>query len=371
MHIALLGYGTVGKGVDKICETLDAATIDYIYVRPGKVGDKRFCSDWSTIVSDTSIDTIVECMGGLEPAHTFIADALRAGKNVVSSNKAVIAAHYEEFVTLARKSGAALCIEASVGGGVPWIDALMRLKRIDKPECFSGIMNGTSNFILYTMSSEQKSFEEALAQAQELGYAEADPTADIDGIDIKNKTIISANIAFDISAETDIPTSGIRNITADDLAFFASRHETVKLVGRGVRKGSSYALEVVPQVMPFVGLEAQVPSNFNLLTVTGKTIGELKYYGQGAGQDPTAHAVVQDLLNCFENRVPKYRISKDAVYDPSLLQSTYIVRTTVASPQGAEVIDETYWSYTATAEQAAQMLRDLLAQDPKTFMAAK
>lgn len=372
MKIALLGYGTVGRGVDKIiAEHVDDVEVARILELPDRLSDPRMTASYDDIVADPEIGIVVECMGGLEPAHTFIMRALEAGKNVVTSNKAVVAAHFAEFAACALAHGVSLFIEASVGGGIPWIASLEKARRVDEVTSFSGIMNGTTNYIVYAMLKEGADFGEVLAEAQRLGYAERDPSADIDGIDVRNKTIITASVAFDVACERDIPTSGIRNLTKADLDLFASRGLTVKLLGRGVQDGGRYAAAVEPVAVPQASLEANVPGNFNLVTLDATTAGELKFYGQGAGSLPTGNAVVQDVIDCARGvRAPEYDFSRGLAYDPELLRADYVIRASEA-PEGAVPYAPGAWLVRdVTAAGARALLDAALASDPTAFMAA-
>ena len=212
MNVALLGHGTVGRGVVQIIESsVPTLKVTRILELPDRCTEPRMTSNFDDIANDPEITAVVECMGGLEPAHTYILRALDAGKSVVTSNKAVVAAYFQEFVEHAAKSGARLFIEATCGGGIPWIASILKAKRIDKISAISGIMNGTTNYIIEKMRDDAVDFDVALAEAQRLGYAERDPTADIDGIDVKNKTIIGTSVAFGCACKKDIPTNGIRN----------------------------------------------------------------------------------------------------------------------------------------------------------------
>ncbi len=226
MKIAILGYGTVGRGVDTIVDGVEGIEVARILDLPDRCCEPRMTSDYDQIVGDPQIEVVVECMGGLEPAHTFIMRALEAGKSVVTSNKAVVAAFFDEFARTAAHD-ASLLIEATCGGGIPWIASIEKVRRIDEVSSLSGIMNGTTNFIVDAMIKNDADFAETLARAQELGYAEADPSADIDGIDVKNKTIIAVGVAFDTACTTDIPVTGIRTLTKADLDLFAGHGRTV------------------------------------------------------------------------------------------------------------------------------------------------
>ena len=371
MKIALLGYGTVGRGVDEIVSArVPQVEVSRILELPGHLTDPRMTAAYEDILTDPSIELVVECMGGLEPAHTYIMSALAAGKNVVTSNKAVVAAHFEEFASAARATGVSLYIEAAVGGGIPWIAGIEKVRRVDEVTSFSGIMNGTTNYIVDAMHHDGADFDAVLTHAQELGYAERDPSADIDGVDVLNKTIITASVAFDVACEKDLPTSGIRNLRLADLELFAARGRTVKLLGRGVCEDGRYAAAVEPVAVPADSLEANVPSNFNLVTLDATTVGELKFYGQGAGSLPTGNAIVQDVLDCATGaRRPSYDFGRGIAYDPSLLRADYVYRT-AASVGGEEYAPGAVLVRDLTAQAARALLDEALLSDPTTFMVA-
>lgn len=372
MKIALLGFGTVGRGVDEIVSSRDLGVeVSRILELPDRLTDPRMTSSIDDILTDPEVKIVVECMGGVEPAHTFIMGALEAGKHVVTSNKAVVAAHFAEFAATAMAHDVSLYIEASVGGGIPWIAGVEKARRVDEVTSFKGIMNGTTNFIVDAMRRSGAEFADVLARAQELGYAERDPSADIDGIDVKNKTIITASVAFDVACTKDLPVSGIRNLSKADLDLFAERGLTVKLLGRGVQADGRYAVAVEPVAVPVDSLEANVPSNFNLVTLDATTVGELKFYGQGAGSLPTGNAIVQDVLDCARGaRRPVYDFSRGLAYDPELLRADYVLRTT-AEVAGAEpYAPGAHLVRDVTAEKARALLDAALVSDPTTFMAA-
>ena len=371
MKIALLGYGTVGRGVDGIIRSrVPEIEVSRILELPDRLTDDRMTSDYASILSDESIELVVECMGGIEPAHTFISQALAAGKHVVTSNKAVVAAHFNEFVQLADEHGVSFLIEASVGGGIPWIASIEKVRRIDEVRSFSGIMNGTTNYIIDSMRRDELDFDVALGRAQELGYAERDPSADIDGIDVANKTIISACVAFDVDCVRDLPVTGIRTLTKADLDFFAARGLTVKLFGRGVSKEGRYAVAVEPVAIPVLSLEAAVPSNFNLVSLEGFTVGPLKFYGQGAGSLPTGNAVVQDVIDVARGRVQRYDFSRGLEYDPSLLTGDYVIRASVAPAHSEGWAPGVWRMRNLTPPQARKVFEQVLQEDASAFMAA-
>lgn len=371
MRIAILGYGTVGRGVDGIIRSsVPDIEVARILELPDRLTDARMTSNYDDIVNDPAIDLVVECMGGIEPAHTFIARALASGKHVVTSNKAVVAAHFAEFASLSVEHEVAFLIEASVGGGIPWIASIEKVRRIDEVRSFSGIMNGTTNYIIDSMRREELDFDVALGRAQELGYAEADPSADIDGIDVANKTIISACVAFDVDCVRDLPVTGIRTLTKTDLEYFAARGLTIKLFGRGVCKDGRYAVSVEPVAISTASLEAAVPSNFNLVSLEGFTVGPLKFYGQGAGSLPTGNAIVQDVIDVAAGRRQRYDFSRGCVYDPSLLTGDYVLRSSAKSAGWNAWAPGLWHLRNLTPPKARAIFEEALKEDPTSFMAA-
>ena len=372
MKIAVLGYGTVGRGVVEICDGMaDKVEVVRILDLPENVSGPRMTASIDDITGDASVECVVECMDGLEPARSYILEAMRAGKHVVTSNKAVVAANFDEFTSTAREQGVGLFIEATCAGGIPWIASLEKMRRIDEISSFKGIMNGTTNYIIDQMQKNGLDFADVLARAQELGYAEADPSADIDGHDVANKTIISASMAFDVACTHDLPVSGIRNVTKADMEFFRGRGRSIKLLGRGVAADGRYAVAVEPVAVGTRSLEANVPDNFNLVTATGASIGELKFYGQGAGSLPTGNAIVQDILDCAAGRRPSYDFSRGLVYAPEMLTSDYVLRARDFQPEGANHLDADYYLVKSLTSVAARALLDeALEVDPAALIVA-
>lgn len=334
MKVAILGYGTVGSGVGEIITNGETAAVKELSVAHILERSENchlhplMCDDIQTILQDDSVDVVVETLGGIEPAHTFIMAALSAGKHVVSANKAVIAVYLKEFHECAKKHGVKFLYEASCGGGIPWLHALASAKRIDEIDEIHGIFNGTSNYILDHMDKEQQPFDVILRQAQKLGYAEKDPGADIDGIDIQNKLKISSALAFDCDIPMDIPTFGIRNIRKEDIEFATSGHQKIKLMAEARRSGDRFYGVVEPQLIAQGDIEASINENLNLTCLHGATIGPLMFYGQGAGKLPTANAIVQDILD-LQNQCPTaaYTPTVKMRYDSALIQRSYIIRT--------------------------------------------
>ena len=330
MNLALLGFGVVGSGVYEWCRSRDDLHVRRVLIRSDKPEIASIATrNFEDILHDDAIDVVVEVMGGLHPAYEYAVAALKAGKHFVTANKALIAAYYQELLTLARENGCALLCTAAVGGGIPWLVNLARCKKLDTICRVGGIMNGTTNFIMDAMHKSPVSFPAILKQAQELGYAEADPSADIDGDDIRRKLVISANIAFDaLLREEDIPMFGIRTVTDGDIRTFQSRGFACKLLAEAMRTEEGVCAYIEPTLVDGHSLEAAVPANFNLITYEGEHIGRQSFYGQGAGQMPTAANVVQDCLSILAGRTAFYAESAAPMTVSGGAAHPYYVRTT-------------------------------------------
>lgn len=301
MKIGLLGYGVVGKGVvdivDAHCPDLE---VKYVLVRRPReeLGDKAV-TDFNVMLNDPEVDIIVEAMGGLSPAYEYVHAALEAGKNVVSSNKQLISYYYDELANLAMEKKVALRCTAAVGGGIPWLTAIERGRRGNRIIGISGIMNGTTNYILDAMYTNGSDFDAVLKKAQELGYAEADPSSDIDGLDIQRKCVISSNVAFGVSIpEEQVPVFGIRNIKACDIDAAKRLGKICKMMAIARQtKDNKITAYVEPVFLPGESLEASVHDAFNLITLEGEYSGVQSFFGQGAGRYPTAYNVVEDCAD--------------------------------------------------------------------------
>lgn len=302
MNIALLGFGVVGRGVYELTLNRPELRVTHVVcLEQVTLEGVRVTRHFQEILDDPQVDTVVEAMGGLHPAWDFVSAAIRAGKNVVTSNKALVATFYDDLLTLARDNGVLLRCTAAVGGGIGWLSELQRARRCETIVRVGGIMNGTCNYILDSMARLNLSYEQALSQAQALGYAEADPSTDVDGIDTWHKLIISANIAFGVSVPREqIPVRGIRAIQAQDVAQFQAHGLVCKLVSTGKRSGDTLSAYVQPTLFAAATMEANVPLNYNLISLTGSACGTMRFYGQGAGRYPTAYNVVQDLCDFLQ-----------------------------------------------------------------------
>jgi len=299
MNIGLLGFGVVGKGLYDLTKTVPGIRVAKVLcLEDINLPDAQAVHSIADIVNDPAIDTVVEAMGGLHPAYEFVRAAMEAGKNIITSNKALVNGFYDELVPLAKEKGLLFRCTAAVGGGICWLSELERARRAQTITKVGGIMNGTCNYILDSMTRLGLGYGEALSQAQALGYAEADPSADVDGIDTWNKIVISSNIAFGVSLEGEtVPTAGIRHISAEDIANFTTHGYVCKLIGTGINAEGAIKAHVQPTLFAAGALEAAVPMNFNLITLEGSASGRQSLYGQGAGRYPTAYNVLQDCVD--------------------------------------------------------------------------
>jgi len=328
VKIALLGFGTVASGVPFLLkenvEKINQSAHSEIEVAKVLVKDEdeknrllaagndfNFVTNVDDILSDQDITIVVELMGRIEPAKTFITRALEAGKHVVTANKDLLAVHGAELLEIAKANKVALYYEAAVAGGIPILRTLANSLASDKITRVLGVVNGTSNFMMTKMVEEGWSYDDALAEAQRLGFAESDPTNDVDGIDAAYKMVILSQFAFGMKvAFDDVAHKGIRNITPEDVAVAQELGYVVKLVGSIEETPSGIAAEVTPTFLPKAHPLASVNGVMNAVFVESIGIGESMYYGPGAGQKPTATSVVADIVRIVR-RLNDGTIGKD------------------------------------------------------------
>ena len=327
MKIAILGFGTVGSGVYEIAKNLK--NIEVKKVLEKDLNKINIATDnYDEIINDKEIELVVECMGGLHPAYEFIMQALKSKKSVVSANKAVIAKYLDEFLQAAKENNVEFRFEASVGGGIPCLAGIQKIRRVENIDKFYGIFNGTSNFILDNMYRFENEFFTTLKTAQELGYAEADPSADIDGYDVTNKVIISSALAYDGFIKNEFPCFTMRNITKEDILYFKKKGLIAKYIGEATTVGNEYEASGMLNLFPTNALEGNVLSNYNIVTVQSHTMGEVKFYGQGAGKLPTANAIIQDILDIQANiSFNPISIEKKYSYSAKLFKHRYVLRS--------------------------------------------
>lgn len=309
IKIAVMGYGTIGSGVvqvidtnqDSICKKIgEGIEVKYILDLRDFEGDpiqSKVVHDYKAIAEDPEVAIVVESMGGIEPAYTFVKAMLEAGKSVTTSNKALVAAHGSDLIEVAKEKNVNFMFEASVGGGIPIIRALNSCLTADRIEEISGIVNGTTNYMMTRMAEEGCEFEDVLKEAQEKGYAEKDPTADIEGHDAGRKiAILTSLIAGQQVDFEDVHTEGISKITATDILYAKKMNRVIKLLATSRQTGDTYTVMVAPFLLPKEHPLYTVNGVFNAVFVRGNMLGDAMFYGSGAGSLPTASAVVADVV---------------------------------------------------------------------------
>ncbi len=315
MNVAILGFGVVGSGVAEVIKSnresikqnsnveLNVTRILDIRDFPDSEYKDILTKSFDDILSDDSIDIVVETMGGVNPAFDFVSKSLMKGKHVVSSNKELVATRGYELLTLAKENNVNFLFEASVGGGIPIIRPISRCLAGNKINEVAGILNGTSNFILTKMIMDGMSFDEALKLAQDKGYAEKDPTADVEGLDAMRKICILASLCFGSHVYPDgVYSEGISKITLEDVAYAASHGSVIKLIARAKKLEDDKILVMVsPCLVKTSSMLSGVNGVFNACLVRGDMVGDVLLYGQGAGSLATASAVVGDIIDCAAN----------------------------------------------------------------------
>ena len=313
--VAVLGYGTVGSGVVEVLDTnavevekSSGEKIELKYILdlrdfPGDKHESQVVHDINVILDDPEVDVICETMGGIEPAFTFEKQALSKGKRVCTSNKELVAAHGPELVELAKANGVSYLFEASVGGGIPVLRSLNDSLKHEKIDSITGILNGTTNYILTKMDKEGIGFETVLKQAQEKGYAERNPEADVEGYDACRKIAILSSLMSGKHVDyEDIYTEGISKINIQDFEYARSLNMAIKLLAICKRNENGFFTIVAPFLIPYENPLANVNGVFNAINVHGNMLGDVMFYGKGAGKNATASAVVADVIDMVKHK---------------------------------------------------------------------
>jgi len=361
IRVGLLGLGTVGQGVARIVASnaieIERRTGRTIQVSRASVRNVAkaealglgidITTDSNDIVNDPDIDIVCEVMGGDDPALALLKTAIDNGKHVVTANKALIAVHGNQLLSAAREKNVAIAFESAVAGGVPIIKALREGLAANKIDWLAGIINGTGNFILSEMAEKGRDFNDVLAEAQALGYAEADPTFDVEGIDAAHKLTIMASIAFGIPLSFDaVYTEGISKITREDVAFADELGYRIKHLGVARRRPEGIELRVHPTLIPEKRLLANVNGVMNAVLVHGDAVGPTLYYGAGAGSLPTGSSMVADIIDVVRSidvdsssRVPELGFQSDSIQsetllDPENFEAAYYLRLTAIDIPG-------------------------------------
>lgn len=345
MKIAVMGYGTIGSGVvevlainkEKIAKRA-GEPIEVKYVLdlrdfPGSPIEDKLVKDYKTIVEDPEVGVVVETMGGVEPAYTFVKAMLEAGKQVTTSNKNLVAAKGAELLAIAKEHNVNFQFEASVGGGIPIIRPLNECLTADKVEEITGILNGTTNYMLTKMAEEGAEFDDVLKDAQEKGYAEKDPTADIEGFDPCRKIAILTSLVCGRQVDyEDIHTEGITKISAADIRYAKAMGRSIKLLAMSREEGDSYSCMVAPFMLPASHPLCGVNDVFNGIFVRGNVLGDAMFYGSGAGKLPTASAVVSDVVDLVRHQGRHIMVDwvdeKMELVDYKDSRNAFFVRTT-------------------------------------------
>mgnify|MGYP000250298529 CR=1 FL=1 len=315
IDIAVLGYGTIGSGVvevlnlngDSICKKAgDEINVKYVLDLkefPGNPIMEKLVHDVNIILNDPDVRIVVEVMGGTEPAYTYVKEALMRGKSVVTSNKELVAKYGAELIEIAKEKNLNFLFEASVGGGIPIIRPLNQSLTADEIMEITGILNGTTNYILTKMAEENTDFETALKDAQKLGYAERDPSADVEGYDSCRKIAILSSLAYGMQVDyEDIYTEGITKITDIDIKYAKALNARIKLFATSIREKDDSVYAMVAPVMIRADHPLYSVNNvFNGIFIRGNVIGDVMFYGSGAGKLPTASAVVADIVDCAKH----------------------------------------------------------------------
>lgn len=377
LKVAIMGHGTVGSGVYDVLAQNAAQIakavgeeVEVKYVLDLRDFSKlsyadKFVTDFSVIENDPEVCVVAEVMGGVGAAYEFSKRCLKAGKSVCTSNKELVAVHGEELLALAKEHNVNYLFEASVGGGIPLIRPMMQCLAANQIEEICGILNGTTNYILSQMIHNSVAFDDALRQAQKMGYAENDPTADIEGHDACRKICILSDLAFGDKIDPDeVSCQGISGITLGDVAAASELGYVIKLIGRAKRteSGKIFAF-VAPHLVPKTSPLACVEDVFNGILVTGNMVGEVMFYGQGAGKHATASAVVADMMDAIAHREKRRPVewgdgSRKLLLPIDQLESAWYVRGEVP----AELAAKTVAGAALTVPMTAAELRDKLPQ---------
>lgn len=331
--IGLLGLGVIGSGVARAlserAKALDAqvgcplrlkkiAEKDLAKARASKMDPDLFTTDPAEVIADPEIDIVIEVIGGEHPAMEFINEALGRGKYVVTSNKEVMAKHFPEFLSLAKEKGVDILYEASVGGGIPLIAPFKQDLSANNISTICAIINGTTNYILTRMASEGIDFSSALKEAQQLGYAEADPTNDIEGIDAAYKLVILAALAFHVQVRPDdVYREGISRLSYRDFRYAKELGYEIKLLAIAKEQDGAVEVRVHPVFLPCDLLLAKVDGVYNAVQVEGDLVGRVLFYGQGAGPYPTSSAVIADVIDVAQRISSGVRITPTLQFDPT------------------------------------------------------
>ncbi len=307
MKVSILGHGVVGKGVWDMLQGDSNYEVRNVLVKKGEKSAGFMTESFEDVLNDDS-ELVVECMGGVDPAFSFASRCLEAGKSFISSNKALVAAHGIELLSLALKKGKGFLFSAACGGAIPILQNIHLARKTDSIVWAGGILNGTTNYILDSMDRRELGFDQALSEAKERGYAEADPTADISGMDTMRKIMLISMVAYDVLPNSDYNVEGIQNVSAQDFSVAKEMGFTIRLVGRcGLSDSGRLYAFVQPMLCERGDFYAGVHCNINMAQYEGKNAGVMSFMGQGAGRYPTASAILRDMTSLREGQMHMLR----------------------------------------------------------------
>lgn len=383
MKVAIMGYGTIGSGVAEILKinqdvvakrSGEPLELKYILDLKDYEGDPnadKIVHDYKTIAEDPEVKIVVETMGGVEPAYTFVKAMLKAGKHVTTSNKALVADKGADLIEIARKHNVNFMFEASVGGGIPIIRPLQKCLTADVIEEISGIVNGTTNYMMTKMTREGLEFDDVLKDAQAKGYAEKDPTADIEGYDACRKIAILTSLICGCQVDyEDIPTEGISHITATDIRYAEKMGRCIKLLATSKAQDDSYVARVAPYLLTPAHPLYNVDDVFNAIFVHGNMLGDGMFYGSGAGKLPTASAVVGDMVEIArhidKNIYLEWKKEKLKLADAKKQTNRFFVRTSASEADIEETFGAVEYVSIGLANEVGFVTREMRECDYET-----
>lgn len=362
MKVAVMGYGTIGSGVVEVLEKNresiaghagEALEVKYVLdLRdfPGDPIESKIVHDYKVIAEDPEVAIVVETMGGVEPAYTFVKEMLLHGKSVATSNKNLVAEKGAELLAIAKEHDINFQFEASVGGGIPIIRSLYKSLTADVIEEISGILNGTTNYMLTKMTEEGSDYAAVLKEAQELGYAERDPSADVEGYDACRKIAILTSLVTGKQVDyQEIHTEGITRITTEDIRYAAAMNRRIRLIASTIKTGETYTALVAPFLVGEEQLLYAVNGVFNAVFIHGNMLGDAMFYGSGAGKLPTASAVVADVVDMAKHHAPNRNIpmqwspEKLTLADYREMPYRFFARTDNGEAEVREAFGEVEW----------------------------
>lgn len=369
MNAVLLGYGTIGKGVEDLVKATEGLEITNVFVLPEFVDEPYFTNNGLAVVTAPETDIVFECLSGTEPANELITAALKAGKHVITSNKAVVSPNLERYLDLAEKSGGSIQIEAAVAGGIPFLDALLKLSMLEKLDGYEGIFNGTSNYMLDKMQKEGMDYDQALKEAQARGYAEFNPASDVEGWDVFYKANISNRLAYHTPSKGLRNPLGISKLNAADMDLARHTGRIIRHIAKSVQKDGAYDTIIAPAFLKSDDYLANIPSNYNAQLIYAPSFEKLGYFGQGAGRYATAQAMLANALDTLHNTERKISLDQDLQYNPGLIQETWIVRSSHPFENYDAKEERNGQTYYFFSNRDSSIIDEVLAQDPDAMVA--